>query len=81
MLAPDVMYHDDVDRATQYILCDAVTSGGLLLAVRPEDVTSIQAALKKIASGEKYGGCLADVIGAVEKRGAHTDRAIYVSPS
>ena len=65
MLAPDVMYHDDVDRATQYILCDAVTSGGLLLAVRPEDVTSIQSALKEIASADKFRKEEIDALSAI----------------
>jgi selenide,water dikinase len=36
-VAPNVRFADDVDSVSRILLCDAQTSGGLLLAVRPEN--------------------------------------------
>jgi selenide,water dikinase len=46
-LADDVQYADSVDELTRKILCDAVTSGGLLLSVPAEEAEELVNALKK----------------------------------
>lgn len=46
-LADDVQYADSIDEVTRKILCDAVTSGGLLLSVPAEEADALVDALKK----------------------------------
>ncbi len=45
-LADDVEYAESVDEVTRKILCDAVTSGGLLLSVPAEEADALVDALK-----------------------------------
>ncbi|REE94590.1 selenophosphate synthase [Paenibacillus taihuensis] len=42
----DVTFADDIDQIDRYILCDAVTSGGLLIAVASEQAETLLEALK-----------------------------------
>jgi selenide,water dikinase len=59
-LARSVEYAPDVDEASQLVLCDAQTSGGLLVAVAPDRLEALLAAL-----GRAQAPCAA-VIGRVE---------------
>lgn len=42
-----VLYPDDLDQIGRYILCDAVTSGGLLISIAPEQSGQLLTALKE----------------------------------
>lgn len=57
-LAADVEWADDIDEATRIVLCDAQTSGGLLMAVDGDRVDALLAALAE------RGGA-GDVVGTV----------------
>lgn len=46
-VAEDVTYSDRLDQIDRYILCDAVTSGGLLISVSGEQVKNMMAELKE----------------------------------
>ncbi|GAX89976.1 selenophosphate synthetase [Effusibacillus lacus] len=46
-LADDLEYAESIDEVTRKILCDAVTSGGLLLSVPAEEADALVEALKK----------------------------------
>lgn len=46
-LSDDVRYEAGIDEVDQLILCDAVTSGGLLIAVSEEDAVALLEALRK----------------------------------
>ncbi|BCJ86360.1 selenide, water dikinase [Effusibacillus dendaii] len=46
-LADDVQYDESIDEVTRKVLCDAVTSGGLLLSVPEAEAESLVEALKK----------------------------------
>ncbi|MGG0644474.1 selenide, water dikinase SelD [Sporosarcina gallistercoris] len=46
-LQPDVTFASHLDQVDQWILCDAVTSGGLLIAVSPNDADELLATLQK----------------------------------
>jgi selenide, water dikinase len=59
-LADSVTYDDGVDKASQLVLCDAQTSGGLLIAVAPGDADKLVSEL--IARGTPC----ATVIGSLE---------------
>ncbi|MBB3113503.1 selenide,water dikinase [Paenibacillus phyllosphaerae] len=52
-VSPSVIFDDALDQIDQYILCDAVTSGGLLIAVAPEQAEALLAAL--LAAGVEAG--------------------------
>jgi selenide,water dikinase len=41
-----VQYDDGVDKPAQLVLCDAQTSGGLLIAVAPDDADALCSALR-----------------------------------
>ena len=60
-LAESVDYADDVDKPTQLLLCDAQTSGGLLITVAPEKLDDLLAALsgKEVATAEVVGSLVA----------------------
>ena len=60
-LAESVDYAADVDKPTQLLLCDAQTSGGLLIAVAPEKLDDLLAALagKEVATAEVVGSLVA----------------------
>lgn len=45
-LADCVMYNKNIDQIDQFILCDAVTSGGLLISVPASEVDSLQQKMK-----------------------------------
>jgi selenide,water dikinase len=59
-LADSVDYADGVDDAVQLLLCDAQTSGGLLIAVAPERAEALVDAL------QRAGTPCADVVGCLE---------------
>jgi selenide,water dikinase len=59
-LAEHVQWAPAVDRATQLLLCDAQTSGGLLIAVAPERADALLRAL------ETRGTLAAAVVGALD---------------
>jgi len=67
-LADSVAYAAGVDEAAQLLLCDAQTSGGLLIAVAPERAESLVDALRRA------GTPCAAVIGRVEAGAAGTAR-------
>ena len=48
-LDPDLVVGSGVDPVTRILLCDAQTSGGLLLAVPPSKVAAVEKALKPVA--------------------------------
>lgn len=58
-LKDDVEYAPSVDQSTRYILCDAVTSGGLLLSVPAEEAESL------VQSLHQHGVMEAALIGEV----------------
>lgn len=68
---PDVGWHDDVDEVTRLVLCDAQTSGGLLIAVPAERADALVAAL------EARGALAAAVVGEVTAPG---ERRVRVLP-
>lgn len=45
-----VTYEDGIDKPSQLVLCDAQTSGGLLIAVAPDRADALVAALKEIGT-------------------------------
>ncbi|MDB5085888.1 MAG: selD [Bacilli bacterium] len=55
-----VTYADSIDQTEQYLLCDAVTSGGLLLAVPAEQAESLQSAL--LAAGVEAAAIIGSVV-------------------
>jgi selenide,water dikinase len=65
-----VSYGEGVDKASQLLLCDAQTSGGLLVAVRPERVDDFIADLNSV------GAPAAAVIGRVEAGEAARARVV-----
>jgi selenide,water dikinase len=67
-LADSVDYAEGVDEAAQLLLCDAQTSGGLLIAVAPERAERLVDALKRA------GTPCAAVVGRVEAGAAGTAR-------
>ena len=48
-LDPDLELHSRIDPVTRTLLCDAQTSGGLLMAVPPSQVAAVEKALKGAA--------------------------------
>lgn len=46
-LAPHVVWDEDIDLVTRVLLCDAQTSGGLLIAVPSENADTLAAALQR----------------------------------
>jgi selenide,water dikinase len=67
-LAESVDYEDGVDTTEELLLCDAQTSGGLLVAVAPERASSLVEALKRA------GTPCAAVVGRVDAAPAGTAR-------
>lgn len=63
-LEPTVTYADSVDESLRLLLCDAITSGGLLIASPRERVDELVAAL------ESANALVADVIGEVTAENA-----------
>ncbi len=59
-LLDDVLYDDSVDELTRRILCDAVTSGGLLFSVPAEEADSLVADLK--ANGVEWAAVIGEVV-------------------
>jgi selenide,water dikinase len=59
-LSDNVQYADDVDEITQFILCDAVTSGGLLVALPQEQAD--QAVQKLQEAGVEYAARTGEVV-------------------
>lgn len=59
----DIMFPDALDQIGRYILCDAVTSGGLLISVSPEQSEGLLADLRK-------AGVEASLIGEVTAENA-----------
>ena len=43
----DITFPDSLDQTDRYILCDAVTSGGLLISVNPDQSEQLLAELRK----------------------------------
>jgi selenide,water dikinase len=68
-----VRYDDGVDKEAQLVLCDAQTSGGMLIAVAPERVEVLRAALRA------KGAPCAEVIGRIE-RGTPGTARVSVRP-
>ena len=69
-LADSVDYAEGVDEAAELLLCDAQTSGGLLIAVSPERTERLVDALKRA------GTPCAAVVGRIEAGAAGTARVI-----
>ena len=69
-LAESVEYAAGVDEAAELVLCDAQTSGGLLIAVAPERAGRLVEALKSA------GTPCAAVVGRLEEGAAGTTRVI-----
>jgi selenide,water dikinase len=59
-LSDNVQYADNVDEITQFILCDAVTSGGLLVALPQEQAD--QAVQKLQEAGVEYAARIGEVV-------------------
>ena len=60
-------WHASVDDTTRVLLCDAQTSGGLLVAVAPDAVDGfIQHAAQRSTDAWRIGACLAGPAGTVE---------------
>jgi selenide,water dikinase len=58
-LTTHVDYGDGIDETTELLLCDAQTSGGLLIAVAPSDVDALLQALAR------HGTAAASVVGSL----------------
>ena len=71
-LVGDVSWHPAVDMATRILLADAQTSGGLLIAIPPEDEAALRRAL------ERAGAPAATTVGRVTAR---TDWLMDVRPT
>jgi selenide,water dikinase len=56
----NIIYSEGVDQIDQYILCDAVTSGGLLVSLPKEQAESALAALKE--AGVSYASIVGEVV-------------------
>jgi selenide,water dikinase len=69
-LADSVTYEDGVDAAAQLVLCDAQTSGGLLMAVAPERAQPLIEALKRV------GTPCAAIVGRIDEGTAGTARVV-----
>jgi selenide,water dikinase len=67
-LTDSVTFDAGVDEAAELVLCDAQTSGGMLVAVAPEKVEALRGALVS------KGAPCADVIGRIEEGAAGTAR-------
>jgi selenide, water dikinase len=65
-LKDDVDYADSVDVTMRYILCDAVTSGGLLFSVAADAAESLVVSLH--ARGVKEAAIIGEVVGDHPKR-------------
>ena len=73
-LRESVEFASDVDEAAQLVLCDAQTSGGMLVAVAPERVERLKAALAA------HGTPCAAVVGRLEAGTPGTARVIRSAP-
>jgi selenide,water dikinase len=69
-LLDSVAFDADVDEASQLVLCDAQTSGGMLVAVAPDKVEALRAALAA------RGAPCAEVIGRIEQGAPGTARVV-----
>ncbi len=69
-LANDVNYHNDIEEFEQWILCDAITSGGLLVSIPKEEANLYVESLHKLGVAE------AKIIGEVEEK---QEKFIYVN--
>ena len=69
-VAPHVTFAPGVDETTRVLLCDAQTSGGLLLAVPPERAEALVAALKKegTPAAARIGRVTAGPAGTIQVR-------------
>lgn len=67
-LAPYVEYAASLDEATRMLLCDAVTSGGLLLAVPPAHVETVVNVLREheLPAAAVIGECVAGHPGSIQ---------------
>ena len=70
-LEGDVRWHPAVDMTTQILLADAQTSGGLLIAIPPEDEAALRRAL------ERNGAPAAATVGRIIER---VDRLMDIRP-
>lgn len=68
-LENDVAYDDDISLYEQIVLCDAITSGGLLVAI---DETE---AVQYIEELHKRGHAVAEIVGVVKEK---QDKLIYI---
>ncbi len=71
-LKGDVRWHPAVDMTTQILLADAQTSGGLLIAIPPEDEAALRRAL------ERNGAPAAATVGRIIER---VDRLMDIRPT
>ena len=71
-LEGDVRWHPAVDMTTQILLADAQTSGGLLIAIPPEDEAALRRAL------ERNGAPAAATVGRIIER---VDRLMDIRPT
>ncbi len=62
-VSPYVQWREDIPKVTRLILCDAQTSGGLLIAVNPRDAEKLLAELKAKGIAE------AAIIGEITQTG------------
>jgi selenide,water dikinase len=69
-LRDSVLFEQDVDEHAQLVLCDAQTSGGMLIAVSPERVETLKAALAAKSAPA------AAVIGRLEEGAAGSARVL-----
>ncbi|UQZ36171.1 selenide, water dikinase SelD [Paenibacillus sp. PK3_47] len=57
-LEGSILYPEEMDQLSRYILCDAVTSGGLLMSVAPEDSGEL---LEKLIEAGVEAACIGEV--------------------
>ncbi len=68
-LEGDVTFDSRLSQIDQWVLCDAVTSGGLLIAVSPEDADALLSSLQNNGVGAKrIGGVTSDHPGHITVR-------------
>jgi selenide,water dikinase len=70
---PEVAWGDDLDSTARLLLCDAQTSGGLLMAVAPDALDGLLAAL------ERHGVATRAVVGEVLEQPS-ASRLLEVTP-
>ena len=71
---PEVAWGDDLDSTARLLLCDAQTSGGLLMAVAPDALDALLAAL------ERHGVATRAVVGEILEQPPSASRLLEVTP-